>query len=171
MSWLANCSMIQTFHQLKKLVHLVLFVAFLALAISGLIDLLSDQTTFLVSRTTRPVTLPSFTICPHGQNQSILDKSLLSHSMLTKDKLPFPADIQAMLQPKEDGQWKYLNLLNADDLKNQFGTTIDETWDRQCKIYPPSTNLDSCTPCLTFRNPSLIGDFAAAMVCKWKTHA
>ena len=161
-----NCSLVQTFQYFKRLIHFSLFSAFLVLATMGLKDLLSEETTFLVSRTMRPVTLPSFTVCPYGWNQTFLDKSLLSQSILTKGKWPFLADVKvkAALQSKEDGQWKFINLLNADDLKNQLNTTIDETWKHHCKIYPPSTNLDSCMPCLTFRNPFISGDFAAALV-------
>ena len=159
-----NFTLARILQPVKKLIHFCLFSAFLVFAILGLIDLLSGQTTFLVSRVSRPVSLPSFTICLHGHNHN-LDKNLLSQGTLTKEKFPFALQTRALLQSKEDARWVVADLLDADDLKSQLNSTIDESWERHCKIYPPRTNLDSCTPCLSFRNPSLIGgDFASAMV-------
>ena len=160
-----NCTLARIFQPIKKLIHFCLFSAFLVLAILGLIDLLSGQTTFLVSRVSRPVSLPSFTICLHGDNHN-LDKNLLSQGTMTKENFPLAIQTSAILQSKEDARYTIVNLLDADDLKSQFlNSKIDESWERHCKIYPPRTNLDSCTPCLSFRNPSLNdGDFASATV-------
>ena len=159
-----NCSCVQTFHLIKKLIHFCLFSAFLVLATFGLKDVLSGETTFVVSKIARPVTLPSFTICPFGHNQTFLDKSLLSQGVLTKKRLPFALNVSLWLQTEEDGKFTGFDLLNANVLHEQLNTTIDESWERYCKIYPPTTNLDSCVPCLTFRNPSIAGEFTNGLV-------
>ena len=163
-SCLNNCRMVNTFNVIKKLIHFCLFLAFLILTIKGLKDLLSGQTTFLVSRIPNNVTLPSFTICPHGWKETFLDKKLLSQNLLKKGKLPFPIDVSAVAQSQITGTYTTFNFLNEEALNNYFNATFEEIWEFHCKIYPPSTNLDSCTPCLTFKNPTLNGQFELGMV-------
>ena len=159
-----NCTMANTFYLTKRLIHFCLFLAFLILTIKGLKDLLSGQTTFLFTKIPNNVTLPSFTICPHEVNGSFLDKKLLSKNLFKKGELPFPIDVSAIMQSQLDGKYNASNLLNEDVLKNDFNATFEEIWDFHCKIYPPVTNLDSCTPCMTFKNPTLEGQFQLGMV-------
>ena len=156
--------MVNTFNLIKKLIHFCLFLAFLILTIKGLKDLLSGQTTFLVSRIPNNVTLPSFTICPHGAKETFLDKKLLSQKLLKKGKMPFPIEVLAFMQSQKDADYTTFSLLNEELLKTNLNATFEEIWDFHCKIYPPSTNLDSCTPCLTFKNPTFDGQFQLGMV-------
>ena len=160
-----NCSLANIFNLIKKLIHFCLFLAFLILTILGLINLLSEETTFLVStRIPNNVTLPSFTICPHAINETFLDKKLLAMIVLSKEKLPFPIDVSALMQSQKDGGYTTFNLLSNEILKEHFNATFEEIWDFHCKIYPPSTNLDSCTPCLTFKSPAFEGQFEVGYV-------
>ena len=159
-----NCTMTNTFYLTKKLIHFCLFLAFLILTIKGLKDYFSGQTTFLLSRIPKNVTLPSFTICPHASNETFLDKKLLSQNLLKKGKLPFPFDVSAFMQSQKDAKYTTFSLLNEEALKNNLSSTFEEIWEFHCKIYPPSTNFDSCTPCLTFKNPTLKGEFELGQV-------
>ena len=159
-----NCTMTNTFYLTKKLIHFCLFLAFLILTIKGLNDLLSGQTTFLFTKIPNNVTLPSFTICPHASNETFLDKKLLSQNLLKKGKLPFPFDVSAFMQSQKDAKYTTFSLLNEEALKNNLSSTFEEIWEFHCKIYPPSTNFDSCTPCLTFKNPTLKGEFELGQV-------
>ena len=162
-----NCSLANIFNLIKKLIHFCLFLAFLILTILGLINLLSEETTFLVStRIPSNVTLPSFTICPHASNETFLDKKALAKNLLSKRKLPFPIDVSAFMQSRMDGQYNNFDLMSGEVLKNNFNASFNEIWDFHCKIYPPSTNLDSCTPCLTFRNPTFEGQFEFGLVSR-----
>ena len=161
-----NCSNVNTPTIFKKLTHLCLLLAFLVLSFLGLKDLLSEQTTFLVSRIPKSVTLPAFTLCPHEFNGAFLDKSLLSQNLLKNGKLPFPIDVSILMQSKMDGGYTTFNLFSEEVLKNTFNATFDEIWDFHCKIYPPSTNFNSCTPCITFKNPTIEGDFVMGQVNK-----
>ena len=155
-----NCSLVNIFNFIKKLIHFCLFLVFLILTINGLKNLLSGETTFLVStRIPTNVTLPSFTICPYAYNETFLDKKALAKKVLSKGKLPFSIDVSAYMQSQKDGGYTIFNLLSNEDLKEHFNATFEEVWDFQCKIYPPSTNLDSCTPCLTFKSPAFEGQF------------
>ena len=159
-----NCTMTNTFYLTKKLIHFCLFLAFLILTIKGLKDYFSGQTTFLLSRIPKNVTLPSFTICPHGSNETFLDKKLLSQNLLKKGKLPFPIDLWAIMQSQIDGNLTYFNLTNEKVLKKTFNATFGDIWDIHCMINPPSTTLDSCTPCLTFKNPTFKEQFEVGQV-------
>ena len=159
-----NCSVVNIFNLIKKLVHFCLILAFLILTTIGLKNLLSGQTTFLVSRIPKNVTLPSFTVCPHGHNQIFLNKKLLSQNLLKKGKLPFPLDVSVLMQSQINGRYTTFSLLNEEVLKNNFNATFEEIWEFHCKIYPPSTNVDSCTPCLTFKNPTFEGLFELGQV-------
>lgn len=159
-----NSTVVNMFNLIKKLVHFCLILAFLILAITGLKNLLSEQTTFLVSRIPKNVTLPSFTICPLGFHQIILNKKLLSQNLLKKGKLPFPIDVWASMQSQIDGNLTYFNLINEEVLKKNFNATFGDIWDIHCMINPPSTTLDSCTPCLTFKNPTFKEQFEVGQV-------
>ena len=160
-----NCSLVNIFNLIKKLIHFCLFSVFLILTVIGLINLLSEETTFLVStRIPNNVTLPSFTICPHAYNETFLDKKLLAKKVLSKEKLPFPIDVSALMQSQKDGQYITFDLLSDEVLKNDFNASFNEIWEFHCKIYPPSTKLDSCTPCLTFKNPTFEGEFEIGQV-------
>ena len=162
-----NCSLANIFNLIKKLIHFCLFLAFLILTILGLMNILSGETTFLVStRIPSNVTLPSFTICPHASNETFLDKKLLAKNLLSKRILPFPINVSAWMQSRMDGQYTTFDLLSEEVLKNKFKASFHEIWDFHCKIYPPSTNLDSCTPCLTFRNPTFEGQFEFGLVSR-----
>ena len=160
-----NSTVVNMFNLIKKLVHFCLILAFLILAITGLKNLLSEQTTFLVSRIPKNVTLPSFTICPLGFfNQIILNKKLLSQNLLKKGKLPFPIGVWASMQSQIDGNITYFNLTNEEVLKKNFNATFEDIWDIHCMINPPFTTLDSCTPCLTFKNPTFKEQFEVGQV-------
>ena len=150
---------------LKSWFNFFLFSVFLILTVIGLINLLSEETTFLVStRIPSNVTLPFFTICPHASNETFLDKKLLAKNLLSKRILPFPINVSAWMQSRMDGQYTTFDLLSDEVLKNNFNASFNEIWDFHCKIYPPSTKLDSCTPCLTFKNPTFEGEFEIGQV-------
>ena len=159
-----NCSVVNIINLIKKLVHFCLISAFLILTIRELKNFLSGQTTFLVSRIPKNVTLPSFTVCPLGINQIILNKTLLSQKLLNKRKLPFPINVWAIMQSQIDGKVTTFNLMNEKVLKKNFNATFGEVWEMHCKMNPPLTTLDSCAPCLTFKNPTFKEQFEVGQV-------
>ena len=139
---------------IKKLIECGLFMGFLILSILATNDLMSDQTTYRFSKEFSEVSLPSFTLCPHGHETTFLNSTFLANGYMKK-RLPFPVSITTHLQSKENGKYTHVDLLNSTQLKNHFHVTFDETWGYHCKIYP-ATSTDSCLPCLTFRSPNLL---------------
>ena len=142
---------------IRKIVELTLGIGFLALSILALKDLLSDETTRLISRKHRNVSLPSFTICPHGQSTiSFNATSLANGAMLS---LEFPLSVNTYMESKLNGKYTHVDLWNSSHLSKYFNTSLQDTWSLQCKIHPSINDVNSCIPCITFRNPIIQDGF------------
>ena len=138
---------------IKKSVELALGIGFLALSILALKDLLSDETTRLISKKYRNVSMPSFTICPYVYHTTFFNATSLAKGAMLNSK--FPLSVRALMQSKIDGKYTAVDLQNSSHLSKYFDTSVEDTWNLHCKIYPTVTNLNSCMPCIIFRNPDI----------------
>mgnify|MGYP001225281501 CR=1 FL=1 len=138
----------------KKIIHLGLFIAFFSLSILALLDFLSYETTFRISREERNISLPSFTLCAYTQtNKGIFDKNQLANgAMGNGESLPLPITFR-LLDQIEHTSPRSLDLNNSSSLEDYFNVTLKETWSFACKTDHKSK--DACWPCITFNAPTL----------------
>ena len=152
-SRMSCCKIVKVLGVIRKSVELSLGIGFLALSILALKDLLSNETTRLISRKYRNVSLPSLTICPYAYNTTFFNATSLANGAMLN--LKFPLSVEVHMQSKTDGRITYVDLQNSSHLSKYFDTSVEDTWNLHCKIYPTVTNLNSCMPCIIFRNPDI----------------
>ena len=147
------CKVSKVIYVIRKCIEIVLGIGFFVLSILALKDLLSKETTLLISRKFRNASLPSFTACPYATNAKFLNSTLLRNGAMMKN---FPISVSAHMQSKTTGKYTVVDLLNSTDLLDYYNISYENTWTNHCKIYPTMTDLNSCVPCITFRNPVIM---------------
>ena len=136
----------------KTIIHLGLFVAFVSLSILALLDFLSYETTYRISREDRNMSLPSFTLCAYSR-KGIFDKNQLANgAMGNGESLPMPITFILSEQIGQD-PLRRMDLTNSSTLEDYFNVTYKKTWSFACKT--DFNSKDACWPCITFNAPTL----------------
>ena len=147
---------------IRKSVKVALGIGFLVLSILALKDLLSEETTRLISKKHRNVSFPSFTICPHSSDTIFFNATSLANGAMLN--LDFQLSVETYMQSKNDGKYTAVDLQNSSQLSKYFNTSKEDTWSLHCKICPSKTKLNTCMPCITFRNPDIQEDIELMIV-------
>ena len=142
------------FSIIKLILHFGLLIAFLALSVLALLDFLTYETTYRVSREERNISLPSFTLCSFNSaaKKGIFDKVKLAEEVM-KDAEYFPIPITVQLLDEIEHQTlRIIDLKNSSDLQYYFDVDFKEVWTFACKSLYKSK--DTCWPCITFNAPT-----------------
>ena len=106
------------FSIIKQILHFGLLIAFLAQSLLALLDFLTYETTYRISREERNISLPSFTLCGFDSaNEGIFDKVKLAKGVIKDDEtFPMPFTIR-LLDEIEQQTLRIIDLKNSTDLQ------------------------------------------------------
>ena len=145
---------------IKKFSILILFSVFLACSIIALKDLLARKIGYSVTFETRKeIPLPSWTICPIGPIEVLLQTSYNKSNVreLTTDRLPVKLIVTV---ENGTGHPFIYNMTDPNVLKQHFDVSMEETWNVHCKV----NYGHGCDACFTFNAPiKTVGKFTAVL--------
>ena len=141
----------------KRLIHLLLLIGFLFMTGSALLNLISRETTHRISRESKPLDLPSFTLCAYtsaSPKKDLINLQMLFDGVMGNGStFPIPFKVRLFDETEKQHSLEVVELTNMTAVKNHWQLDLKELWAWNCKFVQGEKN--TCVPCLTFTPPKL----------------